>query len=873
MAVKKEFTRSGGQEILGIALLAVCVLSILSLFSHDSGDVGMVSNPPHDPPRNFIGPVGAWFAYLSFMGWGVGGYILPALFSFLGLSCLFKREGRIWPKFVWAVVLLLASSSLLELNGSVWEGVRDRLNIGSSGGLMGDLLAARFLVPLLGVVGAGILATAILIMGLIMLIDLHPGTLVRHCWDLLLAGSARWQEMRRARMDRLQQMEAEQEQLAKRRRRLEDAMKEAEPAAPRVRTRKANEDGREEALAVRARTRLPDQEAVAATSPARARARMPDPEPVAVTPVPELVAEETEPDEREKESGGLARLFGRKSREQEAEEIAETPEVAPPPSAPEGAEEKAVPAPVPAPGPRARARVPDLEKVAESLAVLPAGGTNWVLPDISLLEPVPTQREVTSVTEFAIGAQVLKETLAEFGVDVEVTNVERGPAITRYELLPAPGVRVETIAKLNNNIALAMKAETVRVQAPIPGKGVVGIEVPNPKTTIVFFREVIESDDWRKGKAALPLCLGQDVGGRVQIADLADMPHLLVAGATGSGKTVCMNSMLAGLLLSRTPDQLRLMLIDPKIVEFSGFNGLPHLVVPVITDPKKVSLGLRWAINEMEKRYKLFAKVGVRNIKGFNSRPIIKQEELFPESEGLTGPTETEEKIPERVPYIVIVVDELADLMLVAQADIENQIARLAQLSRAVGIHMILATQRPSVNVITGTIKANFPARISFQVAQKVDSRTILDAAGADKLLGKGDMLFLPPGSPKLIRAQGTLTTDAEMLRVVDHWKRQGVPQYENSIKDKIEGKQVDLPDMEEDDELINQSIEIIRQTRRASTSSLQRRLRIGYTRAARIMDLLEQRGMVGPAEGSDPREILIDLDGEVPSNNQQAPE
>ena len=349
------------------------------------------------------------------------------------------------------------------------------------------------------------------------------------------------------------------------------------------------------------------------------------------------------------------------------------------------------------------------------------------------------------------------------------------------------------------------------------------------------------------------------------------MPHLLVAGATGSGKTVCMNSMLAGLLLARTPDQVRLMLIDPKIVEFAGYNGLPHLVVPVITDPKKVTLGLRWAINEMEKRYKLFAKVGVRNIKSFNSRPIVKQEELF--SEGDLGeplaPAPEEEKIPDRVPYIVIVVDELADLMLVAQAEIENQIARLAQLSRAVGIHMILATQRPSVNVITGTIKANFPARISFQVAQKVDSRTILDAPGADKLLGKGDMLFLPPGSPKLIRAQGTLTTDAELHRVVEHWKKQGVPQYENSIKEKIEGKQVDLPEMEEDDELIMQSMEIIRQTRRASTSSLQRRLRIGYNRASRIMDLLEQRGVVGPAQGADPREILIDLDGEVPTNNE----
>jgi S-DNA-T family DNA segregation ATPase FtsK/SpoIIIE len=319
--------------------------------------------------------------------------------------------------------------------------------------------------------------------------------------------------------------------------------------------------------------------------------------------------------------------------------------------------------------------------------------------------------------------------------------------------------------------------------------------------------------------------------------------------------------------MSRTPGQMRLMLIDPKIVELSTYNHLPHLVVPVITDPKKVAIGLRWAINEMEKRYKLFARVGVRNITAYNRRPIVKQEELLQGSK----PQEdaSEEQTPDLLPYIVIVVDELADLMLVAQTDIENHIARLAQLSRAVGIHMIIATQRPSVNVITGTIKANFPARISFQVAQRVDSRTILDANGADKLLGKGDMLFLPPGSSRLIRAQGTMTTDVELRRVVDFWMKQGVPNYEMAIKEKIETNSAMDMDDGVDDELLEAAIEIIRQTKRASTSSLQRRLRIGYTRAARLMDILESRGVVGPASGSDPREILIDLDGEIPQNKQ----
>jgi S-DNA-T family DNA segregation ATPase FtsK/SpoIIIE len=401
--------------------------------------------------------------------------------------------------------------------------------------------------------------------------------------------------------------------------------------------------------------------------------------------------------------------------------------------------------------------------------------------------------------------------------------------------------------------------------APIPGKGVVGVEVPNQIAQMVTLREMLDGEAWRGSRAAVPLALGKDVGGNDIVADLARMPHLLIAGATGSGKTVCMNAILAGLLMSRSPADLRLILVDPKIVEFAPYGNLPHLVVPVITDPKKVALGLRWAINEMERRYKMFAKAGVRNIESFNSRAVVSQGDLF------GAPPENAESIPPRVPYIVIVIDELADLMLADQAEIENCIARLAQLSRAVGIHMIIATQRPSVNVITGTIKANFPARLAFQVAQKVDSRTILDTAGADKLLGRGDMLFLPPGSSKLIRAQGAMVSDPDIKRLVDYIRAQAGPEYEVEIKEKLEKADTRSGASDDgdgvDDALLEQCIQVIRETRRASTSSLQRRLRIGYTRAARIMDILEERGVVGPPRGSDPREILIDLDGEIPDN------
>ncbi len=505
------------------------------------------------------------------------------------------------------------------------------------------------------------------------------------------------------------------------------------------------------------------------------------------------------------------------------------------------------------------------EKPAEREVAAPREDlSGYQLPPISLLDSIQLSSGKEITVDTGLTSKILVETLKEFGIETEVTNVEKGPVVTRYELLPAPGIRVERIASLANNLALSLKATNVRVQAPIPGKGVVGIEVPNATAKTVGIREIIEGEKWDTNRAKLPLVLGKNVGGEDIIADLADMPHLLIAGATGAGKTVCMNSVLAGLLMARRPDEMRLLLVDPKIVEFSVYANLPHLVVPVITNPKKVAIGLRWAINEMEKRYKLFARVGVRNIEGFNNRPVVKQEDMFATQN--TG-AEKENKIPARVPYIVIVIDELADLMLADQAEIENCVARLAQLSRAVGIHMILSTQRPSVNVITGTIKANFPARIAFQVAQKVDSRTILDAIGAEKLLGRGDMLYQPPGSSKVVRAQGAMTTDDEIKRIVAFIKEQAGPEFEMEIHEKIEKPGNTTMSDEEDDDLLTQATEIIRETQRASTSSLQRRLRIGYTRAARIMDILEERGIVGPPRGSDPREILIDLDSNMSQN------
>ncbi|MFM7554185.1 MAG: DNA translocase FtsK 4TM domain-containing protein [Verrucomicrobiota bacterium] len=520
---------------------------------------------------------------------------------------------------------------------------------------------------------------------------------------------------------------------------------------------------------------------------------------------------------------------------------------------------------------------------------------DYQLPDIGLLHlPDPTVRPTETKEELVANARLMVQTLAQFGIEVAPGDITKGPTITRYELHPAPGVKLEKIAGLTNNIAAALKAERLNVLAPVPGKSSVGVEVPNAVKTKVIMRDLLESDEWRLSKARIPLALGKDVYGVPIIADLAEMPHVLIAGSTGSGKSVCINTIIASLLFRFTPDQLRFVMIDPKVVELQQYNALPHLVVPVVTDPKKVILALRWVVNEMEKRYQIFAKVGVRNIRAFNDRPkdkIIPQEQpelpLLQKKEkieaGADGfavevdeqivvPREEDIVIPDKLSYIVVIIDKLADLMLVAPADVEMAIARITQMARAAGIHCIVATQRPSVDVITGVIKANIPARIAFQVAAKVDSRTILDQMGADKLLGKGDMLYLPPGSGRLIRAQGALITDAEIEAVMNHISVQGKPSYEPEIHQALQKAQSSMgtlpldPDDEgggEDDEILQKCIDVIRSEKKASVSLLQRRLKLGYGRAARLMDELEDRGVVGPSKGAEPRDILLDLDGE----------
>jgi S-DNA-T family DNA segregation ATPase FtsK/SpoIIIE len=500
---------------------------------------------------------------------------------------------------------------------------------------------------------------------------------------------------------------------------------------------------------------------------------------------------------------------------------------------------------------------------------------DYILPGLDLLEQHSFEaRTATDPSELQEVQQILIETLAQFGIAVGPGDITKGPTITRYEVYPAKGVRVDKIVSLERDLARATRAERINILAPIPGKDTVGIELANSRKVTVKMRELLQSSDWDAAKehAKIPLALGKDVYGKTIIADLAQMPHLLVAGTTGSGKSVCINALIASMLFRFTPEELRFVIIDPKMVELQAYQSLPHLLFPIVTDPKKVLLALRGLIDEMERRYRMFARVGVRNIIGFNARPKkpVAAADRGDGDEALTRrpgatPAATEDEVPDRIPYVVVIIDELADLMQTAPADVETAIARITQMARAAGMHVIVATQTPRADVITGVIKANIPCRIAFQVASKIDSRVILDENGAERLLGQGDMLYLPPSASRLIRAQGVLVTDNEIHGLVEFVSKQSPPAFDTAIHEKLQSS--GAPEEEvtaEDEELVEKCIEIIRQEKRASTSLLQRRLRLGYTRAARIVDILEQRGILGPGEGAKPREILVDLDAAV---------
>jgi S-DNA-T family DNA segregation ATPase FtsK/SpoIIIE len=808
-AVARTDKQSAWSEVFALILLFGGTLLFFALISYTPKDVPSWIwfshiSPSNHPAQNFIGPVGAIFAGICYQLIGVfASLLLAAVLLGFGAAKLFYPRLRVTPRIPWIVLFILSGACLDQL----WDishalGLKVPVDIQGPGGLIGYRLAEEH---------RGLLRTALGPVGsLILLIGIYATTLI------LVTGLRPIHLIREAvNATRRLVVRVSEWQL---RRKLRNADLKGQLA---IRERQLAKERRMYERALKKKG-MPVPEAVGATISPEELENRPTPKVVDTTALPSEQVAPRRP--------SLAQL--------------------------RASEEKAKPA-------------PEVESATSSWE-------NYVLPGLDLLDEHSFEgRTATDPSELQEVQKILIETLGQFGIAVAPGDITKGPTITRYEVYPAKGVRVDKIVSLERDLARATRAERINILAPIPGKDTVGIELANTRKVTVKLRDLLQSPDWEEAKthSKVPLALGKDVYGKAIITDLAQMPHLLVAGTTGSGKSVCINALVASMLFRFTPEELRFVLIDPKVVELQAYNSLPHLAFPIVTDPKKVLLALRWLIDQMEYRYKIFARLGVRNVVGFNARPKKAvsagadrgETEASAERPGSTPPATAEEQIPEKLPYIVVIIDELADLMQTAPADVETAIARITQMARAAGIHLIVATQTPRADVITGVIKANIPSRIAFQVASKIDSRVILDENGADRLLGQGDMLYLPPSTSRLIRAQGVLVTDDEIHRVVEFVSKQSPPAFDTAMHEKLQSTAAPEEDVtEEDEELVEKCLEIIRQEKRASTSLLQRRLRLGYTRAARIVDILEQRGILGPGEGAKPREILVDLDAAV---------
>ncbi len=791
--------------------------------------------------KNLVGRFGAEVSFWSLYLVGISTWLIPAFLLWMSYVSV-RNSRRLANTRILAMILCIISlSGLAAMIGQMTDTFKGTQYFsGDLGGLLGGLIYNDLLEKTIGTFGAGLLLGMIYCVGLMFIISKDIGAE----FEKIGNGFSEWRAHRAAKNAEMAALKREAKEAKTRQKHVPPPIAVGAPPINR--------------LTLSSRNTNPPLPSGGTTppNPAKNSGNATTPQIQAALPVAEARVSTTEPTTRSKLASGKGTVspFG-----DNAPLLGSTN-----------------PFTANTPG-RLELNIvkPETVKKAAKPSLPQSIDEKYQFPPLTLLKDQFKPNAGTADDEHRRNAENLLRILSEFGVEVTLGEIHVGPVITRYEVVPAAGVRVEKIAGLDKNIALGMRAQSVRILAPIPGKAAVGVEVPNQTATPVGLREILESEDWVSAKAELPIALGKDVSGAPLVSDLTKMPHLLIAGATGSGKSVCINAIIASILYSKSPKDVRLLMVDPKIVELKIFNPLPHMLIPVVTEPKKVPGALKWLLAEMEQRYQIFAKVGVRNITAFNSR---KKETVKAEAKAqletqtaLTGidPTTIDDGIdvPERLPYIVAIIDELADLMMVAPAEIETSIARLAQLARAAGIHLIIATQRPSVNVITGVIKANLPSRIAFQVASQVDSRTILDTKGADTLIGRGDMLFSPPGSSRLVRAQGAYVSDEEMQAIIEALKKNGPPKYAQDVQAKIDRPpdDDDAEDDEEeagdDDDLLQEAIGVLKSTRRASTSMLQRRLRIGYNRAARIMELMEEKGIVGPENGAQPREILKDLD------------
>jgi len=953
---QEDFERTeGGADIPAILMIVGGCVLFMALATHTPDDLPAwtgisTKEPPHDPAHNFFGPLGAIVAGYLFFLFGGASYLLPFGLLWLGLAKI-NMGLKLLPRPVAGFALMVFSGAAFLGAQSWWfqEWRREYNILGPGGGIgwMGYVIASKTI----NIAGALILSATGYLCGLILMTGIRPRVVVVKTQRAALTA---WRQIwfrlsgqRRALVTDLENKEAallmkEQARAERERRRLEKELRKQTPAEEMSGALHVplNPSGALDLESLDAEVLAgPRDPAPAATTDEDEE----DAQPPAATLEAALPAPAPEPliidGSRRNKPAGEGKLSLAEWRKQQQK-------------------------------PR------DESGTASSSSAAALDFSNYQLPPLNILHWDETAGDV-NIDERGLREtqKTIIATLGTFGIAVTPGPITRGPTISRYEIYPSEGLRVNRITALEADIARATRAERINILAPIPGKDTVGIEIANNDKVAVTLRELLEDDTFARTKSKLPLALGKDVYGNTIVADLAAMPHLLVAGATGSGKSVCINSIIGSLLFQFTPQQLRFIMIDPKVVEMQTYNDLPHLVVPVVTDPKKVIMALRWVVNEMEHRYRLFAGEGVRNFESFNNRkrkekpaapdklksaakpeksaataglPLFEAAQPAPEPEGisqtgpmsLTSPTEptargkkpaapatedgeyvflapsddeenfpdpepqaleeeeevlamhqvaiadtahapageiwdeseliaeeeadAEPQVPDSIPYIVVIIDELADLMQTAPADMEQLIQRIAQKARAAGIHMILATQTPRAEVITGNIKANIPCRIAFQVSSALDSRVILDTKGAEKLVGKGDMLYLPPGTSKLLRAQGAYVTDDEIFALVDHCKQQAQPAYDKAVQETLGDGPKEIEQLTpEDEETLERCIEVIMVERKASTSLLQRRLRLGYGRAARMMDLLEQRGFIGPGDGAKPREVLIAPDEE----------
>ena len=797
--------KEGGQEMVGVGLIVGGLLLFFSLLRYTPVDfVGWAVLDSFAPDgavdaetRNLIGPVGALIGLLFVGLFGAASYLVAAAAIWLGVAVAWYKSRLGIRTVLGFTILILTSAALFNVLG-LFKGVHLS---NWPGGALGECLGNYLFQTLFGTAGSAILLLGIYFISLVLLMGWHPVVFARSVMTSTKSWVTRWRAQRSG----------------------TGSFSEPSVAKP-ARKRTSRKKVKEDAFATPGEEGKLEEDGQAIL-------------PLRETPTPQIIDSST-----------------RK---------VSNPEI----------------------GSR-----PFERKKTSHTGLSTEGFEDYELPGFDLLEYDEEEEEPEDFSEELLATQtMIIETCRAFGVEVTAGDITRGPTITRYEIYPALGLRVSRITQLEADLARATKAERINILAPIPGKDTVGIEIANDNKVAVALRELLQDEAFRSSKRKIPLALGKDVYGNTVVGDLAAMPHCLVAGATGAGKSVCINSIITSILYKFGPDELRFIMIDPKVVEMQVYAKLPHLVVPVVTDPRRVVGALKWCVNEMERRYKVFAKLGVRNFDSFNARVRPEEEVLSKEEvddlesivdeeavesmarafeDGDLGPMASEDEedeleIPDRFPYIVVIIDELADLMQTAPADVEGSIARIAQKARAAGIHLIVATQTPRADVVTGIIKANIPSRIAFQVSSSLDSRVILDTKGAEKLVGKGDMLFLPPGSAKLERCQGAFVSDEEVEQIVGFCANQTEQKFEESIQKVIEsggsgseGGEEEVSDA--DEETIERCIEVLRAEGKASTSLLQRRLRLGYTRAARMIDILEARGMVGPGDGAKPREVLL---------------